>query len=292
MPAGSEREGAGAGDRPETEGLPSSRLGMLVTICKIMRCFTAQSPVLGVTEIRRKTGIPLPTVQSYLRTLIAGGYIYQTRDRKYQLGLKVTELGMSALSATGLPEAAHEHLEQLRDNTGYTVGLAMLDGSDVVYVQRLVGSRHGSSAINLDVQVGARLPAWRTATGKILLAHLSNSAREPLLPHNAVPEAPGSDAEIDPELKIELERAHDEGVATEENERGTRLAAVAVPVRGQSGEVLAAIDIAAHKPIAELTTLLPLLLLTAKRTSQRLGYQQPITVEKTDETLFNTERQQ
>ena len=68
------------------------------------------------------------TTHRYVITLVALGYLEQGASRKYRLGLRVTDLGMSALNSTGLREHAHPYLEELRQRTSYTTSLGVLDG--------------------------------------------------------------------------------------------------------------------------------------------------------------------
>ncbi len=252
----------------------------LVNTCAVLRCFTAEERILGVTEIKRKTELALPTVSSYLRTLVALGCLEQTAARKYRLSLRVTELGMAALSATGVPEVAHEYMARLRDDTGYTVGLAMLDALEIVYVHRLVGVRAGSSAINLDGQLGMRLSALHTAAGRVLLANLSEGSRGLLSMRHQVEGVEDPGGLGDRRILAELERVRSQGFAVEQGERpGERLLAVAVPVHGATGEVLAALDVSAKKPAAHLVSLVPHLLMTSRYISERLGYRPARTVQ-------------
>ncbi len=97
---------------------------------------------------------PIPTLRGpgYSQSLERGLAILRcfTPDRpvrKYRLGLRVTDLGMSALNSTGLREHAHSYLEELRQRTSYTVNLAVLDGGDILYVDRARSFRRGQSKI-------------------------------------------------------------------------------------------------------------------------------------------------
>ena len=109
------------------------------------------------------------TTHRYVITLVALGYLEQGASRKYRLGLRVTDLGMSALNSTGLREHAHPYLEELRQRTSYTVNLAVLDGADILYVDRARSFRRGQSKIDLGLHPGSRLPAYCTSMGKLLL---------------------------------------------------------------------------------------------------------------------------
>jgi AraC-like DNA-binding protein len=98
----------------------------------ILRCFTPKRPVLGIADIADDLGMSRSTTHRYVITLVALGYLEQGASRKYRLGLRVTDLGMSALNSTGLREHAHPYLEELRQRTSYTTSLGVLDGVDLV----------------------------------------------------------------------------------------------------------------------------------------------------------------
>src|SRR5260370_7956521 len=102
----------------------------------ILSCFTPKRPVLGIADIADELGMSRSTTHRYVITLLALGYLEQGASRKYRLGLRVTDLGMSALNSTGLREHAHPYLEELRQRSSYTVSLAVLDGPEILYVDR------------------------------------------------------------------------------------------------------------------------------------------------------------
>src|ERR1700742_3319747 len=137
----------------------------------ILGCFTPSRPVLGIADIADELGMSRSTTHRYVITLVALGYLEQGASRKYRLGLRVTDLGMSALNSTGLREHAQPYLEELRQRTSYTVSLAVLDGPEILYVDRARGFRRGQGP-GVDVRTGSRLPAYCTAMGKLLLANL------------------------------------------------------------------------------------------------------------------------
>ena len=83
--------------------------------------------MLGIADIADELGMSRSTTHRYVITLVALGYLEQGASRKYRLGLRVTDLGMSALNSTGLREHAHPYLEELRQRTSYTASLGVLD---------------------------------------------------------------------------------------------------------------------------------------------------------------------
>jgi IclR family pca regulon transcriptional regulator len=102
----------------------------------ILSIFTPKQPVLGIADIADQLGMSRSTTHRYVITLVELGYLEQGSSRKYRLGIRVTDLGMAALNATGLREHAQPHLQELRQLTSYTTSLGVLDGSDVLYVDR------------------------------------------------------------------------------------------------------------------------------------------------------------
>jgi IclR family pca regulon transcriptional regulator len=98
----------------------------------ILGCFTPERPVLGIADIADELGMSRSTTHRYVITLVALGYLEQGASRKYRLGLRVTDLGMSALNSTGLREHSRPYLEELRQRSSYTVNLAVLDGSEIL----------------------------------------------------------------------------------------------------------------------------------------------------------------
>jgi len=242
----------------------------------ILGCFTAQRPVLGIAEMADELGMSRSSTHRYAITLLALGYLEQDKDRKYRLGLRVTALGMSALNATGLGEHAHPILEELCRQTGLSTSVAVLDGSEVVYVDRVRGWRPGQNRLDRGLGAGSRLPGDCTALGKILLAHIPERERRKLLSHTPLKRTGPNTIMSESQLRTELEQAREEGFAIENQEYASELIAIAAPVRNATGEIVAAIDISTDTlmmRVEELANALrPHLLVAADRVSARLGY--------------------
>jgi IclR family pca regulon transcriptional regulator len=147
----------------------------------ILGCFTPKRPVLGIADIADELGMSRSTTHRYVITLVALGYLEQGASRKYRLGLRVTDLGMSALNSTGLREHAHPYLEELRQRTSYTTSLGVLEGAEVLYVDRVRSFRRGQGKIDLNLHTGSRVPAYCTAMGKLLMAYLPEAEQRDLI---------------------------------------------------------------------------------------------------------------
>jgi IclR family transcriptional regulator, pca regulon regulatory protein len=242
----------------------------------ILSCFTPKRPVLGIADIADELGMSRSTTHRYVITLVALGYLEQGASRKYRLGLRVTNLGMSALNSTGLREHAHPYLEELRQRTSYSTSLAVLDGSDIVYVDRARSFRRGQGKIDLDLHPGSRLPAYATAMGKILLAYLPEADQRELLSSIKLSRRGPNTITSKKALREELDEVSQEGFAVNDEELAPDLFAIAAPVRNEAREVVAAINVAAPSSVISLEEMVdalsPHLLSTADRISARLGY--------------------
>ncbi len=242
----------------------------------ILGCFTPKRPVLGIADIADELGMSRSTTHRYVITLVALGYLEQGASRKYRLGLRVTDLGMSALNSTGLREHAHPYLEELRQRTSYTTNLGVLDGGEVLYVDRVRSFRRGQSQIDLDLHTGSRLPAYCTAMGKLLLANLPESEQRELIGEMKLGKRGPNTIASKKALREELQDIAAAGFAVDDEELAAELYAVAAPVRNEAREVVAAVNLVAHSSMISLEELVdalgPHLISTADRISARLGY--------------------
>jgi IclR family pca regulon transcriptional regulator len=242
----------------------------------ILTCFTPSRPVLGIADIADELQMSRSTTHRYMTTLVALGYLEQDAQRKYRLGLHVTDLGMSALNSTGLAEHAHPYLKELRERTSYTVSLTVLDRAEILYVDRAPSFRREQNNSDLNLQAGSRLPAYCTAMGKILLAYLPESEQRERLAQTTFAQKTPNTITSARALSVELEQVHAEALAVNDQELAPELYAIAVPVCDQAREVTAALGISAPSSAISLEDLLdalsPHLIATADRISARLGY--------------------
>jgi IclR family transcriptional regulator, pca regulon regulatory protein len=242
----------------------------------ILGCFTPKRPVLGIADIADDLGMSRSTTHRYVITLVALGYLEQGASRKYRLGLRVTDLGMSALNSTGLREHAHGYLEELGQRTSYTTSLGVLDGLDVLYVDRVRSFRRGQGKAELNLHTGSRLPAYCTAMGKLLLANLPESEQRELIGQLKLTKRGPNTITSKKTLREELDQIQEAGFAVDDQELAPELYAIAAPVRNDARDVVAAVGLAAHGSMISLEELVdalgPHLVSTADRISARLGY--------------------
>jgi IclR family pca regulon transcriptional regulator len=242
----------------------------------ILGCFTPARPVLGIADIADELGMSRSTTHRYVITLVALGYLEQGASRKYRLGLRVTDLGMSALNSTGLREHARPYLEELRQRTSYTTSLGVLDGTEVLYVDRARSFRRGQSQIDLGLQAGSRVPAYCTAMGKLLLSNLPESQLRDALAEIKLTKRGPNTIMSKKALRAELDQISETGFAVDDEELAAGLFAIAAPIRNEGRDVVAAVSLAAHSSVIALEEMVdalgPHLVSTADRISARLGY--------------------
>lgn len=243
----------------------------------LLGCFTPDQPMLGIADMATELGMSRSTTHRYAITLVALGYLEQGASRKYSLGQRVTDLGMAALNSLGLREPARPYLQELRQRSSYTVSLSVLQGAEILYVDRLKGYDRGAGRMTLDVAVGSRLPAHATAMGKLLLAHLPAAEQAEALRDLKLGRYGPNTIRSKKQLHNELEVIRERQIATNDEESAAELVGIAAPVHNEADEVVAAISLSVRLITASLGELVdrlaPHLITTADRISARLGCQ-------------------
>jgi IclR family pca regulon transcriptional regulator len=249
----------------------------------ILSAFRPATPELGISELARELGLTRSTSHRYVATLARLGYLQQNpQTRKYRLGLRVLDLGFSAINSMELQKISVPHLQELSDETGHTVNMAILDGTDIVYIERCRTARHGQREIDLNLHVGSRLPAYCTSMGKVMLAFLPDGEREALLDRIQFQQRGPNTVTDRAALAEALEAVRVAGLAVNNEELAYGLRSIAAPVRDRSGAVVAAINLAVHRSMVSMEDLVvrlgPALKRTADELSARVGYRPEVAV--------------
>ncbi|KQW47362.1 IclR family transcriptional regulator [Nocardioides sp. Root1257] len=147
----------------------SSTPGATVTsrALALLGAFDEHHRRLTLTELADRAGLPMPTAHRLVGELVAWGALARNTSGEYAVGWRLWDIGLLAPVQTGLREVASPYLHDLYGATLATVHLAVRDGTDVLYVDRLAG--HAS--VPVVSSVGSRLPMHATGVGKVLLAH-------------------------------------------------------------------------------------------------------------------------
>jgi IclR family pca regulon transcriptional regulator len=244
---------------------------------EVMEAFSGGRARLRLQEVADLTGLPKATAYRILRTLVSLGYIsYDQAAALYRLTPKVMALGFTALASLDLREAALPHLEAFSRQTGQNVNLGILDGCDVIYVERV----KQPSTYDLDLFVGSRLPAHASAMGRAILAYLPQAELDrvlrTMLAQPEVAEMVGPEGET---LLGALAQVREQGYALNLEETFSGLMAAGAPVFDSRGLVEGAVNVAVFSQIVTreelVENLVPRLVETASRISAERGARKP-----------------
>jgi len=205
---------------------------------QVLRAFDHTLPQASLSEIAERTGLARAVVRRNLLTLQHLGYV-AVRGRQFALTPKVLELGYSYLSSLGLGTLAQQPMQLLAERVGESCSLSVLDGGDIVYVQRIPVRKVMSMALG----VGARLPAFAASMGRVMLADLSAMALATWLREHKLQAFTPATVHTAAALKAELTRVRTQGYALVAQELEPGLCSIAVPIRGGDGRVVAGLNV-------------------------------------------------
>ena len=233
----------------DAERRARSTLSSVRNAARVLREFSHGDREIGVTELSRRLGIGKSTAHRLLNTLAEERLLEQDpHTGAYRLGLLMYELGASVALHTDLHEACSPVLDQLRNATRETVQVAVLDGREVVYVER----RESPQTLRLFGRVGHRNWAHCTSTGKLLLAYLPESELEGILRGWMMVRRTPYTVTDPRALRSLLETVRKQGYAENVSESELGVASVAAPIRNARGEVIASVSVAG--PVQRLGT--------------------------------------
>jgi IclR family transcriptional regulator, pca regulon regulatory protein len=204
----------------------------------VIEAFDQDRDKLTIADVARLTGLDRATARRCLLTLVDRGYA-STDGKRFSLTGRILRLGYAYLAATPLPRLVQPYLEQLSEATQESCSASILDNCEIVYVARAAQRRVMSIGLN----VGSRLPAYRTSMGRVLLAALPEdearavldaSKREKLTPHTAT----GVD-----ELIAVLRQVRASGHCVNDQELEIGLRSIAVPLLDREGRAIAAVNV-------------------------------------------------
>jgi PcaR/PcaU/PobR family beta-ketoadipate pathway transcriptional regulator len=238
----------------------------------ILSLFSYDKPALTLTEIVEATGINKTTVFRIAATLENAGYLVRDTDtRRYRPGIKVLQLGFTAISSLDIRQVARPYLEQLSQEVGETVSLSILDGMEIVYIDRV----RNQQIVGVVLGMGSRLPAHCASMGKAMLAFLPPEELRRLGQAELKPRTPKSLVDW-AALEDELARVRQQGYAINDEELEIGLRAVAAPIWDSTNQVVAATNITGTAAMISLermkNELSQAVRNTANQISQALGY--------------------
>jgi IclR family transcriptional regulator, KDG regulon repressor len=253
---------------PATE---KKRLSSVATAIALLKAFSEDEVEIGVSSLSKRLGVAKSTVHRLAVTLVSDGMLEQNpENEKYRLGIALFGLGALVRRRMDVSAEARPHLFQLRESTGETVHLGLLDRSEIMYIYNLE-SHH---AIRMRSDIGVRKPAYCTAEGLAILAFQPDTVVEEIIARGLKPRTPTTNTNPKMLWKM-LEQVRKQGFAIEDEQSEVGMRSIAAPIRNSSGDVVAAVGVAG--PLQRLSDVVlaefaPKVVETADTVSVRIGY--------------------
>ncbi|MDR7537790.1 MAG: IclR family transcriptional regulator [Armatimonadota bacterium] len=246
----------------------TSSLGKALSLLDL---FSLEHPELTLQQLTEASGLPRATTHRLLSVLRDFGYLhYDAATRGFRLGYKLLERGYLVSEQIELRPIARPHMERLRDRTGETVSLQVVDGHEGIYVEKL----EPLAGFRLWTRVGMRRPLHAGCSMKVLLAHLPAERIEQVIRRGLPALTPLTI--IDPQrLRRDLGTIRARGYSVTFGESHEGVHGVAAPVRDHTGSVVASISVlapAARIPRDRIPQLVAEVTRTAADISRDLGY--------------------
>ncbi len=247
-------------------GRNSDGTGVIERVMLILEALERAPAPQTLTELCATTGLRKPTMHRLLNGLVDGGLLTRTVDGAYALGIRLWEIAQNA--GRQLRDAARPFLQDMFSLVGETTHLAVREGDEVLYIERIYGSRRVPRAS----RVGGRLPMHATAVGKAILAFEEDWVREAYLGREGMERATAHTVVDRMALRRELDEARRRGFATTREEVRVGSCSIAVPVL-QASRVVAAVGLVVGPERAEtMANLVPALQGTSRRIAKATAH--------------------
>ena len=228
---------------------------------------------LSVSRISQTLALDKSTVHRLLATLRQKGYVKQNpQTQAYSTTLKLFEMGLYSVDRKGIVRIAHPHLEHLAGKVNETVNLAVLDGVNIVYIDKI----ESTAVIRADLGIGRSCPAYATSLGKAILSHSPEDRVLKLLGNVEFSSLGPNTAKNIDEFLAQLKQVPRRGFAADDEELIEGLACIGAPILTYTREPVAAINVAypryRHaKCSGEERFIIESVMETAERISKELG---------------------
>lgn len=226
---------------------------------------------LRVQEVADQLGIHKSTASRLLSTLQEAGFVRLNHDRKYELGYAVFELAHALSENMDLRKLARPHLEVLNKDTNETVHLAVLDGGEIIYIDKIDTSR----PLRMYSRIGKRAHAYCTGVGKALLAYLPTEELESVLANISFKRFTDRTIVDKTQMYSELKKIRSNGIAWDRGEHEEKIYCIAAPIFDFNDRVVASISISStitYTPEEVLAGYSGKLLDAAEAISRAMGY--------------------
>jgi DNA-binding IclR family transcriptional regulator len=239
---------------------------------RLLRLFGDSPRGLTAKQVGGLTRLPVSTVHRFLANLVTAGFLTRDGDGNYRLGIACFTIGQAAVGQLDIRRLSLPYLRELNQQTRETIHLTVRHGLSAVYVEKL----DSPEPLRIHSRIGASVPLYCSAVGKVMLAYMPEDERDRILPELSLKRlTPNSVGNLQ-ELKTELYRVHKNGYACDLEEHELHIRCVAAPIWDHTGSVQSSLSITApavRMPVTRLRQLAPLIQAAGIQISLELGYQ-------------------
>ena len=239
---------------------------------RLLHLFSEAPRGLTAKQVASLSRLPVSTVHRFLANLVTAGFLNRDGEGTHSLGIACFSIGQAALGQFDIRRLSLPYLRELNQQTQETIYLTVRHGLSATYVEKL----DSPEPLRIHSRIGAAVPLYCTAVGKVMLAYMPEDEQQRILPDLNLQRQTSNSVGNLQELKTELYRVRKNGYACdlEENERHIRC--VAAPIWDHTGSVQSSLSITAptvRMPVARLRQLAPMIQRAGLQVSAELGYQ-------------------
>jgi DNA-binding IclR family transcriptional regulator len=241
---------------------------------RLLQLFSESSNGLTAKEVARRSRLPVSTVHRFLANLEGSAFLNCGGDGVYHLGIACFAIGQAALGQLDIRRVSLPYLQELNRHTRETIHLTVRHGLSAVYVEKL----DSPEQLRIHSRIGAAVPLYCTAVGKVMLAYMPDDEREKVLPQLGLKRLTMHTVGNLQELQAELYRVRKNGYASDLEENENHIRCVAAPIWDHAGGVNASLSVTApvvRMAVTRLRQIAPLVQAAGLQISRELGYQAP-----------------
>jgi IclR family KDG regulon transcriptional repressor len=239
---------------------------------RLLQLFSDSPQGLAAKEVAGRSRLPVSTVHRFLANLEASGFLNCSGDGVYRLGIACFAIGQAALGQLDIRRVSLPYLQELNQQTRETTHLTVRHGLSAVYLEKL----DSPEQLRIHSRIGAAVPLYCTAVGKVMLAYMPDDERKKVLPQLALKRLTPHTVGNLQELEAELYRVRKNGYACDLEENELHIRCIAAPIWDHAGCVNASLSITApmvRMVAARIRQLAPLIQSAGLQISRELGYQ-------------------
>jgi len=242
---------------------------------RLLQLFSESPRGLTAKQVAGLSRLPVSTVHRFLANLVSAGFLSCDSDGNYHLGIACFAIGQAAVGQLDIRRLSLPYLRELNQQTRETIHLTVRHGLTAVYVEKL----DSPEQLRIHSRIGAAVPLYCTAVGKVMLAHMPQDERDRILPELQIRRLTPNTVGNLQELETELYRVRKNGYACDMEEHEMHIRCLAAPIWDHNGSVQSSLSITApvvRMPVTRLRQLAPMIQAAGLQISRQLGYQPPM----------------